>query len=541
MEKRKSFISKNLLQVVLEWIGFFLFGVGVLGFISLVGFELRDYPSEIYPSFRYIHNPAGLLGARVAYLLLSWLGSAASFLFVIGAIVFGIGMFVEGKIYFSPLAWVGVLLSVAMWEAHLGWPRFSTGMVAGGKYGVFLWHQMPLRGTLGGYVGLVGFFVLSLGGCVWRWIYPLALEVEGEDEEEREQPLGSFQLPLELLESERGALAVELSRDVEGALKNFFQKHHMEATLQCLSLSDHRLQYRVSASDPKDLRRLCGGIAHSLSDVSVRITSQERGSVCLEVSPTSSGQIHLRRLLDGKVEGMEIPLLLGTTDSGEEIKVDLAQMQGFLVAGSSSRAITQYLHNLMISLLFYRSSSQFRMILADPKRRLQEYHSLPHLALSPVCEGESLRSLWQNLEREAERRRGLFAQKKSDNIVPWVVVVEDLCEAMVMAGRELENFLRFLRDEGEGSKIYLILAAHRPSLDVITPTIKSFCGGCLSFALSSRIESRIVLERDGAELLSFGEAIYLDMGKNLHKLAIPYVHRSDIQRCVRYIEAKSSQ
>jgi len=261
-----------------------------------------------------------------------------------------------------------------------------------------------------------------------------------------------------------------------------------------------------------------------------------RRVVGIEV-PNSSGQtVSLRELFESQQwssRRSKLRLALGRDVSGEAVVGDLAKMPHLLIAGATGSGKSVCINTIVASLIYQSTPDDLQFIMVDPKMvELVGFNGIPHLRMPVVTDMEKVVGVLKWVVKEMERRYGLLAAKSARNIEAYnklaaddptvkrmpflVVVIDELADMMMIAGDEVERLICRLAQLARAAGIHLVVATQRPSVDVITGLIKANIPTRISFAVSSHIDSRTILDSAGAEkLLGRGDMLYLpqDAGK----------------------------
>jgi len=335
---------------------------------------------------------------------------------------------------------------------------------------------------------------------------------------------------------------------------------------------------------------LADDIARSMSAISVRVAVVPgRNVLGIELPNARRETVYLRELLasDGyEGSAANLALVLGKDISGAPVIVDLARMPHLLIAGTTGSGKSVALNTMILSLLYRQPPSQCKFIMIDPKMlELSVYDGIPHL-LSPVVtepkkavvalkwtvrEMENryramstlgVRNIagynarLQEAERKGEvlKRRvqtGFDAETGSPvfeeqtlDLAPLphiVVVVDEFADLMLIAGKDIEAAVQRLSQMARAAGIHLIMATQRPSVDVITGTIKANFPTRVSFQVTSRIDSRTILNDSGAEqLLGQGDMLYMAGGGRISRVHGPFVRDNEVEAVVRFLKAQGA-
>ena len=237
---------------------------------------------------------------------------------------------------------------------------------------------------------------------------------------------------------------------------------------------------------------------------------------------------------------------LGLDLGGKPVYIDLARMPHLLIAGSTGTGKSVCLNALLASVLLRSTPDELRMILIDPKKvELNHYESIPHLLTPVVTNMKDAAAVLSNIVREMESRYELMGMKRARNLRDWnearaasgeppiptiLVVIDELADLMMVSPAEVEDAIIRLAQKSRAVGIHLVLATQRPSADVITGMIKANVPSRIAFAVSSQVDSRVVLDAGGAEsLLGHGDMLFRPVGTSrLQRLQGAYVSEEEI-------------
>jgi len=318
--------------------------------------------------------------------------------------------------------------------------------------------------------------------------------------------------------------------------------------------------YEVTPAPGVRVERIAGlerNIALALRAQSIRIQAPipGKGAVGIEVPNTKGASVYLREMVENRAfhdPEIALPLALGKDVSGRTIIGDLSKMPHVLIAGATGAGKTVCLNSLLTGLLLSRTPSQLRLILVDPKTfEFQAYENLKHLVVPIITDAKKVTLGLRWAIKEMEKRYALFKKVKVRDIagfnsrpieeqtdlfggdtpkgeepkkaapdipakLPYIViVVDELAELMTVAQQEIEPCIVRLAQLSRAAGIHMILATQRPSVNVITGTIKANIPGRIAFQVAQGNDSRTILDTIGAEkLLGRGDMLYLPPGKN---------------------------
>ena len=237
---------------------------------------------------------------------------------------------------------------------------------------------------------------------------------------------------------------------------------------------------------------------------------------------------------------------LGLDLGGKPVYIDLARMPHLLIAGSTGTGKSVCLNALLASVLLRSTPDDLRMILIDPKKvELNHYESLPHLLTPVVTNMKDAAAVLSNIVREMETRYELMGMQRARNLRDWneirvaagekpmptiLVLIDELADLMMVSPAEVEDSIIRLAQKSRAVGIHLVLATQRPSADVITGMIKANVPSRIAFAVSSQVDSRVVLDAGGAEsLLGHGDMLFRPVGTSrLQRLQGAYVSEEEI-------------
>lgn len=398
-------------------------------------------------------------------------------------------------------------------------------------------------------------------------IEPVIERVPQSDRAQREQQIPMFvseadQLPplslLDSAEKSEQALSSEalaaMSRLVELKLQDFGIQVEVVAVHPGPVITRFELQ-PVAGIKVSQITNLTKDLARALSTISVRVVEVIPGktTIGLEVPNEYREVVRLSDTLKSKqyeMAGGPLKLALGVDISGHPVVVDLARMPHLLVAGTTGAGKSVALNAMLLSILYTATPKEVRLILIDPKMlELSVYEGIPHLLAPVVTDMKEAANGLRWCVAEMERRYQLMAELKVRNLNGFnrkiieaqaagkpitdplpssktgapaanleqlpniVVVVDELADMMMVVGKKVEEFIARLAQMARASGIHLILATQRPSVDILTGLIKANIPTRIAFQVSSRVDSRTILDQMGAEqLLGHGDMLYLPPG-----------------------------
>jgi S-DNA-T family DNA segregation ATPase FtsK/SpoIIIE len=335
---------------------------------------------------------------------------------------------------------------------------------------------------------------------------------------------------------------------------------------------------------------LADDIARSMSAVSARVAVvQGRNVIGIELPNSKRETVYLREMLASEAfekTGQNLAFALGKNIGGEPIFADLARMPHLLIAGTTGSGKSVGINTMILSLLYRLSPERCRLIMIDPKMlELSVYEGIPHL-LSPVVtdprkavvalkwavremedryrkmsklgvrniDGYNAR-LKQTLAKGEQMSRTvqtgfnpqsgepIFEQEQMDmTSMPYIVVIiDEMADLMMVAGKDIEGTVQRLAQMARAAGIHVVMATQRPSVDVITGTIKANFPTRISFQVTSKIDSRTILGEQGAEqLLGQGDMLYMAGGGRISRLHGPFVADDEVEKIVRFLKAQGT-
>ncbi len=292
---------------------------------------------------------------------------------------------------------------------------------------------------------------------------------------------------------------------------------------------------------------LSDDIARNTSSESARIaTIPGSNTVGIELPNNIRENVYLKEILtfsDFKKKDIKLPIALGKSISGNPIVGDLSSMPHLLIAGTTGSGKSVCINTIILSLLYRHTPDKCKFILIDPKMlELSTYEGIPHLICPVITEAKKAASVLGWVVKEMESRYRLMTKEGVRNIdgynakhklpMPYiVVVVDEMSDLMLVAGKEIENYIQKLSQMARAAGIHIIMATQRPSVDVITGTIKANFPTRISFQVTSKIDSRTILGEQGAEqLLGKGDMLYMSSANRIVRIHAPFVSDIEIEK-----------
>ena len=300
---------------------------------------------------------------------------------------------------------------------------------------------------------------------------------------------------------------------------------------------------------------LSDDIARNTSSLSTRVaTIPGKNTVGIEIPNQTRQEVFLSEIIsDEKFKKREInlPITLGKSISGLPIVGDLTSMPHLLIAGTTGSGKSVYINTIILSLLYKLTPEKCKFILIDPKMlELSTYEGIPHLLCPVITEAKKATSALGWVVKEMESRYKLMTREGVRNIegynnnnkivMPYIVViVDEMSDLMLVAGKEIENYVQKLSQMARAAGIHIIMATQRPSVDVITGTIKANFPTRISFQVSSKIDSRTILGEQGAEqLLGKGDMLFMSSANRIIRIHAPYVSENEIEKINSFLRSQ---
>lgn len=346
---------------------------------------------------------------------------------------------------------------------------------------------------------------------------------------------GKFQLPpFDLLQKESGK---PTSGDIEAnaqIIRRTFQNFGIDVEMGEVNVGPTVTQYTMKPAEGVKLSKvtaLANDLALALAAHPLRIEAPipGRSLVGIEIPNQATATVRLRDLIEKQEfqEAGELAIGLGRDVSGAASYADLTKMPHLLIAGATGAGKTIALNSVILSLLYRNSPSQMRLLLVDPKRvEFGIYSNIPHMLAPVVVENAKAVNALKWAVSEMERRFDVLSRVGARDIATYnadkkavaaegplpyiVIVIDELADLMASKGREVEALIVRIAQMARAVGIHLILATQRPSVEVITGTIKANMPARMAFQVASQIDSRTILDMSGAEkLLGKGDMLFL--------------------------------
>ncbi len=302
-------------------------------------------------------------------------------------------------------------------------------------------------------------------------------------------------------------------------------------------------------------------IARNTSSISTRVaTVPGKSTIGIEIPNKVRENVALKEIISSKEfnnKDIKIPITLGKSISGFPIVGDLVSMPHLLIAGTTGSGKSVCINTLILSILYRHKPDDCKLIMIDPKMlELSIYQGIPHLLTPVITEPKKATTALKWVVKEMEKRyremteigvRNISgfndkAPSESKKKMPYIVViVDEMADLMMIAGKEIENYIQRLAQMARAAGIHIVMATQRPSVDVITGTIKANFPTRISFQVSSKIDSRTILGEQGAELLlGNGDMLFMSSASRIIRIHGPYVSEKEIERVSTFLRLQGT-
>ena len=298
-------------------------------------------------------------------------------------------------------------------------------------------------------------------------------------------------------------------------------------------------------------------IARNTSSLSARVAIiPGKNTVGIEIPNEKRDGVVLSEILQSdnfNKNDIKLPIALGKSISGSPIIADLTSMPHLLIAGTTGSGKSVCINTIISSLLFKHNPDICKFILIDPKMlELSSYEGIPHLLTPVITDAKKATAALSWTVREMENRYKLMSSVGVRNIdgynqkhkikMPYiVVVVDEMSDLMLISGKEIESCVQKLSAMARAAGIHIIMATQRPSVDVITGTIKANFPTRISFQVSSKIDSKTILGEQGAEqLLGKGDMLFMSSANKIFRIHGPYMSENEIEKITSFLRAQGS-
>ena len=596
IEKIRDFALKRLI----EFIGILILILSVLIFVALISYSPND-PNFIYPKNQDINNILGVKGSIGADFLLQSIGLVSYFLpitliFLSLAIIYKKNLIQIINCLFCIVCYsiIGAIFLTQFYkEAFILIINGNGGFVGDYFYNKFFFKIANLYPELSYYFQLLLFIVLFLLSINFKLVWLSTIKKIFESKRtvssnqyakiEKESFVNTdniqetfafnkrvkreinskeiFSLPkLDLLEQPKEKNKKNnLRKDInEEFLERILLDFGVEGQIRKISsgpvvtLNEFEPAAGVKVSK---IINLSDDIARNTSSESARISViPGSSSVGIELPNLERDNVYLREILSSPKfnnKDLILPVALGKSISGQPIIGDLSSMPHLLIAGTTGSGKSVCINTILLSLLYRHKPNLCKFILIDPKMlELSTYEGIPHLLCPVITEAKKAATVLGWVVKEMENRYKLMTKVGVRNIggynskhklpMPYIVViVDEMSDLMLVAGKEIENYIQKLSQMARAAGIHIIMATQRPSVDVITGTIKANFPTRFSFQVSSKIDSRTILGEQGAEqLLGKGDMLYMSSANRITRIHAPYVSENEIEKINNFLRSQ---
>ena len=596
VEKVRDFALKRLI----EFIGILILIFSILIFIALISYSPND-PNFIYPKNQEINNILGINGSIGADFLLQSIGLISYFvpitlIFLSIKIIYRkeLIQIISSFFYIVCYSITGTIFLTQFYkEAFFLIINGNGGFVGNYLYNDVFFKISNLNVKISYYFQLSLFISLFLFSIKFRLIWfsfikkiykkdkiikptdnsGFVNEISDvkdniqetfsfdEKNKRRDSQKRIFNLPkLDLLEqlkekNKKNNLRSDINEEfLEKILLDFGVEGKIRkiSTGPVVTLNEFEPAAGVKVSK---IINLSDDIARNTSSESARISViPGSSSVGIELPNLERNNVSLREILNSprfNNKDLILPIALGKSISGQPVIGDLSTMPHLLIAGTTGSGKSVCINTILLSLLYRHKPDLCKFILIDPKMlELSTYEGIPHLLCPVITEAKKAATVLGWVVKEMENRYKLMTKVGVRNIggynkkhklpMPYIVViVDEMSDLMLVAGKEIENYIQKLSQMARAAGIHIIMATQRPSVDVITGTIKANFPTRVSFQVSSKIDSRTILGEQGAEqLLGKGDMLYMSSANRITRIHAPFVSENEIEKINNFLRSQ---
>ena len=596
IEKARNFALKRLI----EFVGLLILVLSILIFVALISYSPND-PNFIYSENLELNNILGINGSIGADFLLQSIGLISYFL-PITLIFLSITIFYDKKLikiinslfYIVCYSIIGsIFLTQFYKEAFFLIINGNGGFIGNYFYNEIFLNIVNLNAKISYYFQLLLFTIFFLMSINFKLIWlsflknvfvgkkivssikntkfeeKIPVETDNIQEtfsfdkqvEKKDNYKKFFNLPkLDLLEqskvkSKKGNLRSDINEEfLEKILLDFGVEGKIRkiSSGPVVTLNEFEPAAGVKVSK---IVNLSDDIARNTSSESARISViPGSSSIGIELPNLERDNVSLREILSSSKfnnNDLILPIALGKSISGQPIIGDLSTMPHLLIAGTTGSGKSVCINTIILSLLYRHKPNLCKFILIDPKMlELSTYEGIPHLLCPVITEAKKAATVLGWVVKEMENRYKLMTKVGVRNIggynskhklpMPYIVViVDEMSDLMLVAGKEIENYIQKLSQMARAAGIHIIMATQRPSVDVITGTIKANFPTRVSFQVSSKIDSRTILGEQGAEqLLGKGDMLYMSSANRITRIHAPFVSENEIEKINNFLRSQ---
>jgi S-DNA-T family DNA segregation ATPase FtsK/SpoIIIE len=512
--------------------------VHLLGAVLFV-FSLTVLSALIASSFQIGFDAGGIIGKAVGKLLVKGLST-------VGAYILALALFLSSLILLSPVSLIYFLTKPRRPKAEPS--RKETPETVVFEPEVF----EPEKDEIALPIGVDD---------------PLAIETEySSDRDEKTEAAGRYELPgVELLRLYDTATAKQSKEELE-LNSSLLQRKLADFSVQGRVTNVHAgpvvTMYEFEPAPGVKINRvvsLSDDLALALKALSVRISPVPgKSTIGIEIPNRQRETVSLREIISSEGfmrSASKLTLALGKDIFGNPVVADLTKMPHLLVAGSTGSGKSVSLNSMVVSILYKASPEEVKMLMIDPKLlELSSYDGIPHLISPVITNPKEAAEMLRKMVFEMERRYRLIAERGARNIesfnatvpdeerLPYIVIfIDELADLMFAAASQVEDSIARLAQMARASGIHLVLATQRPSVDVITGVIKANFPARIAFQVTSKIDSRTIIDSQGAEqLIGRGDMLFMLPGMRIIRVHGALVTEEEVRAVADFIKQQGT-
>ncbi len=403
-------------------------------------------------------------------------------------------------------------------------------------------------------------------------------ETLDDDHPKTRQDLEEYVLPpLSLLENpivNKSKTSNDFTKTNKEILENVLADFQISGKVVAIHIGPAVTQYEVVVPSGTKVSRILSinkeiALALAAKDVRIQAPIPGKSTIGVEIPNPEISMVKVKEILGADFKGKDgkIVAALGKDIMGNPKVMDIAKTPHLLIAGATGSGKSVCINTILASILMRYRPNEVKLVLVDPKKvELSNYNGVPHLLTPVVTDPKKASIALQKIVSEMEKRYDQFEEAGAKNITSYneiimknnkkhpdridpimpyiVVIIDELADLMLVASKEVEDSIMRITQMARAAGIHLIVATQRPSTDVITGVVKSNIPSRISFAVSSNIDSRTILDMSGAEkLLGKGDMLYLPMGENTPiRIQGCYISDDEIKRIIDYcVNAQKAQ
>ena len=355
----------------------------------------------------------------------------------------------------------------------------------------------------------------------------------------------------------------EVIKDTVTVLQEVFKDFGVEGRVVAVNIGPAVTQYEMEIKAGTKLSRIISldkelALALAAKSVNIQAPIPGKKTIGIEIPNKKVSPVGVREILEvvpKSYEDSKLLVTLGKDIMGKPTYCEINKTPHLLVAGSTGSGKSVCINSMLVSLLMRTKPDEVKLVLVDPKKvELSMYNGVPHLLTPVVTDPKKANIVLKKIVQEMENRYDLFESSGTKNIAGYnayleknfkndakklpyiVVIIDELADLMLVAAKEVEDSIMRITQMARAAGIHLIVATQRPSTDVITGVVKANIPSRISFAVSSSIDSRTILDATGAEkLLGKGDMLFLPQGENIPiRVQGTFISDEDIKKVVDY-------